>query len=66
MIGSSTPYKELPEKWTIAREEWNGVPKWYGLHGPSGKETVRFKSYGGALKAVQDIEWLKQPWSIPE
>lgn len=60
MIGQDTPYKELPTPWTIARMEVNGKPFWYGLNKLSGQETIPFKSYGEALRAVEDEEWIKK------
>lgn len=60
MIGEDIPFPELPMQWTIGREEWNGGDsKWFGLNKVTGQETVRFKSYGEALRAVESKEWMK-------
>lgn len=57
MIGQDTPFPELPVGWTIAREEFHSPIKgfttsFYGLNKNTGQETIRFKSYDEALRAI--------------
>lgn len=47
----------IPYPWTIGREEVDDKnPKWFGLNRLTGEETVRYPSYGEALKEVERRE----------
>lgn len=66
MIGENKPYPELPYNWTIAQEAWwvqgeHWKQRYYGINRHTGEQTMRFKSYGEALRAVEAIELREEP-----
>ena len=58
MTGDTQPYPEIPMNWTISREMSGPerISVFYGLNKLTGKETVRFRTYGGALNEVEQLE----------